>query len=421
MKFIYHNIKMLRNRARNNGWVLGELFVVFIVLWYLCDSIGCLSYIVTRPQGADFDHIYELQLTKGGEPKDTMSSDNEKILMVRDRLHRMTDVIEVVGMHYSSDPMGASNRWMDFFCEDTVSVNMRYAFMDDGMMQVFRLHSEPGQPEFATMPATESYVMLTREAVRRMQEVYPSFTTDSIIHSRVGGSTIHVYSVLADFRPGRFVKAEAWCIVRINDNTIVNENRYAMPTLMIRVHPYADRIDFPAYFMKEIVPAIEVDNMMVLNLLPYTTSMESFEQINGDRDRLQTHSFIALFLLVNVFMGIVGTFWYRTRRRRSEIALRLSMGSSRRQVRRLLLGEGLILLTVVSIPAAIVCLNLALAEPTVGNSPLIAVWAVKWSFVRFLLGISVTWLLMAIMIIFGIWSPATQAMKIQPAEALHEE
>ncbi len=40
MKFVYHNLKMLMNRTRYNGWVLGELFVVFIVLWFLCDSIG---------------------------------------------------------------------------------------------------------------------------------------------------------------------------------------------------------------------------------------------------------------------------------------------------------------------------------------------------------------------------------------------
>ena len=122
-----------------------------------------------------------------------------------------------------------------------------------------------------------------------------------------------------------------------------------------------------------------------------------------------------------IFMGVVGTFWYRTRRRRSEIALRMSVGSCRRQVRRLLLGEGLILLTVVAIPATIVCLNVALMEPSVGNSPLIAVWPVEWSTFRFVAGISVTWLLMALMIVFGIWMPATQAMKIQPAEALHEE
>ncbi|WP_455673795.1 ABC transporter permease [Phocaeicola sp.] len=419
MKFIYHNIKMLMNRARSNGWVLGELFVVFIVLWYLCDSIGCLTYTVTRPQGVDFDHIYEVQLIKGGEAKDTTRSYEEKVLLLRDRLRRLTDVIEVVGMHYHSDPMGANNRWMDFFCADTVSVKMRYTFMDDGMMEIFRFRAEPGQPEFSTMPATGNYVMLTREAVRRMQEAYPPFTTDSTIHSRGNDVSIHIHSVLADFRPGRFVKAQAWNIVRINDNTVVSNN--GAPTLMIRLHPHTDRSDFPAYFMKEIAPVVEVDNVMVLGLIPYTQTIDSFEQVNGDRDRLQIHSFIALFLLVNVFMGIVGTFWYRTRRRRSEIALRLSMGSSRKQVRRLLLGEGLILLTIVAIPAMVVCFNIAWAEPTVGNSPLIAVWAVKWSFLRFILGSVAAWLLMAAMIVFGIWAPATRAMKIQPAEALHEE
>ena len=48
MKFVYHNLKMLMNRTRYNGWVLGELFVVFIVLWFLCDSIGCLDRKSTR-------------------------------------------------------------------------------------------------------------------------------------------------------------------------------------------------------------------------------------------------------------------------------------------------------------------------------------------------------------------------------------
>lgn len=59
MKFVYHNLKMLMNRTRYNGWVLGELFVVFIVLWFLCDSIGCFTYTLTRPLGFDYSHVYE--------------------------------------------------------------------------------------------------------------------------------------------------------------------------------------------------------------------------------------------------------------------------------------------------------------------------------------------------------------------------
>ena len=35
---------MIRARLRSNGWVFAELFLVFIVMWFLCDSLGCLKY-----------------------------------------------------------------------------------------------------------------------------------------------------------------------------------------------------------------------------------------------------------------------------------------------------------------------------------------------------------------------------------------
>ena len=44
MKFIVHNLRMIRARLRSNGWVFAELFLVFIVMWFLCDSLGCLKY-----------------------------------------------------------------------------------------------------------------------------------------------------------------------------------------------------------------------------------------------------------------------------------------------------------------------------------------------------------------------------------------
>lgn len=56
-----------------------------------------------------------------------------------------------------------------------------------------------------------------------------------------------------------------------------------------------------------------------------------------------------------------------------------------------------------------------------GHTELITTWPVKWSFLRFLLGSLGAWLLIALMVVIGIWFPARQAIKIQPAEALHEE
>lgn len=47
MKFILHNLRMIWSRFRSNGWVLAELFLVFVVMWFLCDSLGCLKYTFT--------------------------------------------------------------------------------------------------------------------------------------------------------------------------------------------------------------------------------------------------------------------------------------------------------------------------------------------------------------------------------------
>lgn len=120
-------------------------------------------------------------------------------------------------------------------------------------------------------------------------------------------------------------------------------------------------------------------------------------------------------------VGLIGTFWFRTRRRRNEIALRLAMGSTKKQIFCLLMGEGLLLLTLVALPAMLVCYNVGVAEFIMGHTELITTWPVEWSFLRFLLGSLGAWLLIALMVVTGIWFPAQQAIDIQPAEALHEE
>ena len=183
----------------------------------------------------------------------------------------------------------------------------------------------------------------------------------------------------------------------------------------------ADGSDYRAKFIREIAPRLDVDDLFVADAVPYTEQQLQFEVMNGDTDKVNSQAIVVLFLLVNVFLGLIGTFWFRTRRRRGEIALRLAMGSTKNQVFRLLTGEGLLLLALVTLSAMIICYNIGIAEFTVGRSELISTWPVEWSFLRFLFGSFGAWLLVALMVTIGIWFPARQAMKIQPAEALHEE
>lgn len=58
MKFTIHNLRMIKARFSSNGWVLAELFLVFIVMWFLCDSLGCMKYTFYRPLGYNIEHVY---------------------------------------------------------------------------------------------------------------------------------------------------------------------------------------------------------------------------------------------------------------------------------------------------------------------------------------------------------------------------
>ena len=106
--------------------------------------------------------------------------------------------------------------------------------------------------------------------------------------------------------------------------------------------------------------------------------------------------------------------WFRTQHRRREVALRMAMGSSRRGIFLRLMGEGILLLTVAAIPALIIAFNVGIAE-------LVDISKMQFTVDRFLIAAILTWLLMALMIIVGIWYPAYKAMQLQPADALHDE
>ena len=120
------------------------------------------------------------------------------------------------------------------------------------------------------------------------------------------------------------------------------------------------------------------------------------------------------FLLMNIFLGVIGTFWFRTQQRRKEVALRMAMGSSRRAIFSRLMGEGILLLTLAALPGIVVAFNIGMAE-------LIDTEKLAFTTGRLVTALAATWVLMVLMIVAGIWYPARKAMQVQPAEALHDE
>lgn len=420
MKFILHNLHMIWARFRNNGWVLAELFLVFIVMWYLCDSLGCMKYTFYRPLGYNIDHVYQLTTIMGGESRDTTMTRADKYLSILEKLHK-EPTVESAFLSYWSLPMSGSNTHNSLAVQDTIGLNGRIINATGGYTRVFRMPEDPERP-FARMPAGENYVMLTEKAADRFKEKMPEFSLDTPMNW-YGDSTEVVTQggMIGNIRQYRYGADAQWFFRRLDESLIKKDLPDQWAQIAFRVKAAADSPDYRSRFISEVAPRLDTDNMFIADVAPYTEQQLQFEVMNGDTDKVNTQSVVVLFLLVNVFLGLIGTFWVRTRRRRSEIALRIAMGSSKVQIFRLLIGEGLLLLALVIVPAMIVCYNVGIAEMTIGRTELISTWPVEWSFARFLLGSIGAWLLIALMVIMGIWFPARQAMNIQPAEALHEE
>lgn len=419
MKFTIHNLRMIKARFSSNGWVLAELFLVFIVMWFLCDSLGCMKYTFYRPQGYNIEHVYKLSTVVGGESRDTSLTDADKYLGILAKLEQEPSV-EAAALCYWSLPMSGSNSYNALVVQDTSWVQGRCIYTTGGYMDVFRISEDPRHP-FRDTPAGWNNVTLSNAAFERFRKKMPEFSQTTPLGNGDSVTIIKQMGKTGAFRSYRYGVEEPWFFYHLGENMIKAEFADNWSQIVFRVKPAADGPDYREKFLREIAPKLDTDNAFVADAAPYTEQQLQFEVMNGDTDKVNSQAVVVLFLLVNVFLGLIGTFWFRTRRRRSEIALRMAMGSTRGGVFRLLIGEGLLLLALVTLPAMVVCYNVGMAEFTIGRTSLISTWPIEWSVIRFLAGSLGAWLLIALMVVIGIWFPARQAMKIEPAEALHEE
>ena len=117
MKFIVHNLRMIWARLSNSGWVLAELFLVFIVMWFLCDSLGCMKYTFYRPLGYDITNGWKLSFDVYPEDADEYVNDTtrtqtegEALAKILERLRRAPEVDNACVAFYSS-PYSGGNSW----------------------------------------------------------------------------------------------------------------------------------------------------------------------------------------------------------------------------------------------------------------------------------------------------------------------
>ena len=212
--------------------------------------------------------------------------------------------------------------------------------------------------------------------------------------------------------PGAPAPAMDMSVLNASPYEISAEGRENLQNIINSPHTSDIAKENAAKLMADADRLYQVGNVFLLDVVPFSEWRRVAEL--DSMNEAKTQAIIMGFLLLNIFLGVVGTFWFRTQHRRSEIALRMAFGSTRAAVFGRLIAEGLLLLTLMMVPAMFIAFHIGYAE-------LVDVFKVPFTASRFFLCVGATWLLMALMIVAGIGYPARQAMRIQPAEALHDE
>ena len=179
--------------------------------------------------------------------------------------------------------------------------------------------------------------------------------------------------------------------------------------------------DFPQRFRKEMSEQLKLGPYFLASVKPISDyKAKQAEEVNGELNGVYS---VTIFLVINIMLGILGTFYFRTQSRRSEIGLRIALGSSKRKIRSLIFTETLLLLFLASIVATILCMALRFADliqslgiPAIADR---AAWGIGVE--QDVINFAVTFVFVAVISIVAVWYPARQAVKVQPAEALHEE
>lgn len=120
---------------------------------------------------------------------------------------------------------------------------------------------------------------------------------------------------------------------------------------------------------------------------------------------------VVVFMLVIIFLGLLGTFWFRTQQRVSEIAIRRVCGATKGDIFRRIMSEGIILLLFSTLLSAIVGW---IAIKNLGYIDEFGLRALLWSE-------GATVIAVAFGIALSVSMPAWLAMRIDPAIAVKDE
>lgn len=417
---IKHILKLIFKQRRKNGWILTELFVVFVLLWYMVDYCLMTGVTLAQPTGYSIESVYRVTLGLRSPDSPNYIPHEEgseepfrNFSQILDKLRAHPDV-EAVCLSANALPYTHSN-YQNNYKHDSVNVHCYMYRVTPDYFRVFNIQPVGGGSvdELASRLPDGPIISATMA-----EELFGR--TDGVagqtMHQWEDSTEIRIQAVSQAFKKSDFKQPLSGVFQYLNDKDSrgMKDRDALYLAICFRVRPGVEATDYAYRFKKEMKQSLSAGNFWLADVQAYTDIRRQFQSTAIETAGLKLLSVLVGFFLVNVFLAVIGTFWVRVNSRRGEVGLRMAVGSTRPGIRYLMIGEGLMLLTIAAIPALIVCMNIAYAD-------LLTTAVMPVTFLRLLADTLIVWCLLALIIVLACWYPSRRSAGMEPAEALRYE
>jgi putative ABC transport system permease protein len=401
---------------RANIWMVIELAIVGLIVAVIFWILVQLAYAKSLRTGYDIEDICFADcrnIPKGsdeyidyGEDHDDMEDLNTILRYIRENPY-----VELAGLGsnclpYTYNYYGSGVMLMEHDTAYSYLGNERS--LTPEVIKILRLTGPKGETteHLAEVIERHDYILTTYTGSANQNDPY-TFVNKDVFYRMDSTYVEHVGAVSYGIWRDDYEGCNG-CIIR----NLENSQGTIMPDeLAVRVKPG---------MTNKFIESLDSKRLQQGNV--YVSNMRSLESRRELRQRniviMQRNITIcAVFLLVAVFLGFIGTFWFRTQQRVPEIALRKVNGATPRQIFSRLISEGLILLVFGVIIYTPIYYYLLITDITAEVRAELISDSNLPNIVAYILSV----LVLAVIIVAGIFFPARRAMKVQPADALKDQ
>lgn len=420
-----HIFTIIYNQRKQNIFIFLELLLVACLLWAISDSLCVDIYTEKQPMGVDVESVYELHLSVANESalEDSFGYRRvaEDFLKLVDNVRQCPEV-EAASVSISAIPYTWSSNWSYLIAaSDTTTPSdlCQMFYVMPEYFQVLHIQTPEGRPVYDEAVRNPGEFILSQTLAEKLfpgvsavgrEAKYGNFGGESEIPRKIA-------SVTAPRRKTDFERAEpVYYVLWRSEKDVLDlcENASLLPTsfdFLIRMRPNFQPSAM-ADFLQKNSARLSVGDVYVSSY----TSIDDYktDMLKGRMDNQKKKTALVVFMLVNIFFGIIGTFWLRTQSRRAEIGLRAALGASKQSLQLQLYLEGLVLLAL-TLPLTLIFIgNMLLAD-------LPDTYRLDYTWWRFVFPVIGSYVLLSAMILVGISFPARKIARMNPAETLHYE